>query len=198
MLDQIKQIDQNWLLWINQHHADWLDVIMITATNRFFWIWLYLLLAYLLISKWKWKGFWLILTIFGVVILVDFISVQAFKKVFERYRPCHHLDLKHLLYLPLKRCGGMYGFVSSHAANTTALASLLLFLRIPKHFPKVKNILIVTIVVYALLNCYSRMYLGVHYPLDILGGIMLGVSVSFIAAKIIQAIPFFSFTKNKH
>lgn len=198
MLDQIKQIDQSWLLWINQHHANWLDIIMIIATNRFFWIWLYLLLAYLFVTKWKWKGVLLILTIFAVVVLVDFISVQAFKKVFERYRPCHHLELKHLLYLPLKRCGGMYGFVSSHAANTTALASLLLFLKIPKQFPKLKNILVAVLVIYVLLNCYSRMYLGVHYPLDIIGGILLGASVSFMAAKIILAIPFFSFTKNKH
>lgn len=195
MLESIKKIDVEILLWINQHHTTWLDTIMMYTTHRFFWIWMYLFFAFLLYKKWKWKGVALLVAILGIVVIVDFLSVHVFKNTFQRYRPCHHLEIKNILRLPLNRCGGMFGFISSHAANTTALAALLLFLQLPKQFPRISNLLIVLLGIYVFLNCYSRMYLGVHYPTDILSGFLFGLIMAWLGAKLIQKIAFFSFTK---
>lgn len=195
MLESIKKIDVEILLWINQHHTVWLDTIMMYTTNRFFWIWMYLFFTFLLYKKWKWRGVLLLISILGIVVIVDFLSVHAFKNVFQRYRPCHHLEIKNSLRLPLNRCGGMFGFISSHAANTSALAALLMFLNIPIQFPQLRNYLKSLLLVYVFLNCYSRIYLGVHYPTDILSGILFGLTMAWLGGKTIQKIPFFSFTK---
>ncbi len=117
-----------------------------------------------------------------VIVLSDQISVHAFKQVFLRYRPCHNLLLQAQVHLN-DGCGGMYGFVSSHAANTFALAMFLslLFKNKIKYFG-------LAIFVWAAFVSYSRIYNGVHYPADIACGAILGMGIGIVVFKIYQLL----------
>src|SRR5690606_21766027 len=111
---------------------------------------------YLLFKKYKIKL--TLLFILGAIVTIaitDRTSVELFKEVFLRYRPCHNLDFQHLLRLP-DGCGGKFGFLSSHAANTAGLATFISFSLSNK---KITYLMLG----YALVNGYSRIYLGKHY-----------------------------------
>lgn len=110
----------------------------------------------------------------------DKISVYLFKDIFTRLRPCHNNSLVDLIHL-VGSCGGKYGFVSSHAANTFALA-VFSGLMLKKHYPR----LILWAIIWASVVSYSRIYLGVHYPGDILVGAILGISLGVIVYLIVK------------
>jgi undecaprenyl-diphosphatase len=118
--------------------------------------------------------------IFVVFAITDLASVHLFKNVFLRLRPCHEPALSGLVHLVNNRCGGSYGFVSSHAANTFGLAIMVLLL-----FKKLNPWIGYGMVIWAAMVSYSRIYLGVHYPGDILGGALLG---SFAAWGVYQIL----------
>lgn len=116
------------------------------------------------------------MAVVALIFLSDKVSVYLFKDVFLRYRPCHNLDISHLVHL-VDGCGGKYGFVSSHAANTFALATYLGVV-LKKHFPK----MLLWMLIWAAVVSYSRIYLGVHYPADIVVGAILGVGIGLLIA----------------
>jgi undecaprenyl-diphosphatase len=119
--------------------------------------------------------------------LTNTISVEAFKKVFERYRPCHNEQISHLVHLVDGHCGGQYGFLSSHAANVFGLAMLMaIFLR-----DKIKYI-VFSVFFWATLVSYSRIYLGVHYPLDLICGGILGMTTAILVYVLFKKIIKFS------
>ncbi|MFA6402805.1 MAG: phosphatase PAP2 family protein [Salinivirgaceae bacterium] len=170
MLAYLEHIDKQLLLLINGWSNPLWDNIMVAITGTYIWIPFYLFLLYLLVRKLK-SGFWLPLLFIGLMIVAtDQLSVHAFKNVFQRYRPCHNLELDGYLHLVKGKCGGIYGFVSSHAANTFALAGFLSFI-----FQR--KIWIAGLIFWASLVSYSRIYLGVHYPSDVLGGTVLGLAL---------------------
>ena len=103
--------------------------------------------------------------------LADIISVHGFKNTFERLRPCHSSELIEQFELVANRCGGRYGFVSSHASTIWTIFAIVNFSRPPKIF-------ILIFLFWAILVSYSRVYLGVHYPGDILGGAILGLLIA--------------------
>jgi len=115
-----------------------------------------------------------------VIVLADQISVHAFKNVFLRYRPCHNLALQAQVHLN-GGCGGTYGFISSHSANTFALAMFLtlLFKNKIKYFG-------LAIFFWAAFVSYSRIYNGVHYPADIAVGAIVGMGIGITVFKIYQ------------
>lgn len=135
---------------------------------RLIWLPLYLLLGAALVYKYRKHAIVLLLAAGALILVSDQTSV-AIKKSVKRYRPCYNETIKQELHL-LKACGGKYGFVSSHAANTFAIAvfSGLLLSRKRKRF-------MYLLLIWAAVVSYSRIYLGVHYPLDIIGGAMVGV-----------------------
>jgi len=183
-MEWLEQFDHAATLWANQHWAVWLDCLMVFASSKFGWLPLYLLLLFLFYKQLGLKGLLLSLPFVALTILLaDQTSVKLFKEVFERYRPCHNLDLKDQLRL-IQGCGGKYGFLSSHATNTASVAMLSILL-IKKRWVGF------VMAFYVLLNMYSRMYLGKHYLSDVIAGALLGGAIGFLVYAI------FSITNKK-
>lgn len=170
-------IDQDILLFINGHHSPFWDTVMWYVSQPLTWVPLYLFLIYAL-----WKAYdknW-VNTLIGVVVIAaafglsDLISSGILKPWIERSRPSHS-ELAPLLHFVRGYQGGPFGFPSSHAANTMAVAvSSLLLLRS-------RNMAFwFVMTAYVVLNCYSRIYLGVHYPTDILVGALIGASLAYL------------------
>lgn len=180
MLDWIEDIDRSLFLAINGCHNPFFDNAMWLISHKFTWIPLYLILAILAFRKWGWKG--LLMIILGVAVTItitDQVSVKLFKNVFERYRPCHNLEIKQMVHLVNDYCGGKFGFVSSHASNHFGLATfftLTLFATNKKW--------VIGLLTWAAVICYSRVYLGVHYPADVTVGAFIGIAAGFVMAKV--------------
>ena len=187
MLEKLIHIDTEILLAINGWHAPWADTLMWIISAKATWIPLYLLLVGLLVWKYRQPSMnaakWLkkvpacVLMILMIALAVgtaDFIASGILKDLVARPRPTRVPELESVLHLVNGYKSGQYGFVSSHAANTMACA--LLFSLIWR-----KKIATVGLMLWVAANCYSRMYLGVHYPLDILGGLMVGTLVALAA-----------------
>jgi undecaprenyl-diphosphatase len=177
----IEQWDKELFLFLNSLNHPFLDPIMYWISDRFIWIPFYVFVLILIIKHRGVKSLYVILPAVALLIaLSDQIALQLFKEVFKRYRPCHNEELKSMVHL-VKGCGGLYGFVSSHAANSFALAGFLGFLLKDKY-----SWFIPLILVWALVVSYSRIYLGAHYPGDIIVGALLGAllgALIFIPVK---------------
>ena len=176
-------IDTYILLWINGHHAEWLDQLMWWVSQSITWIPLYLLLVGLIIYRYRsWKEVIAILLAFALAVgLSDFICSGILKPMVERLRPTHEPSLVPFLHIVNGYKGGLYGFCSSHAANTLACA--LLFIFVYKY-----KITTSILIVWVAINSYSRMYLGVHYPTDILGGLLIGAAVAVAAYVVLRRL----------
>ncbi len=176
MLDQLLQIDQDLFLFLNGIHNSFWDEVMYWFSHKFFWVPFYALLLYLLIKHYGWKTG----LILGVSVVVCFaitntVSTEVFKKGIQRLRPTHNPQIKDLVHVVNNHRGGYYGFFSSHASNVFGLAVLIgLYLK-----PKIKYMLI-GLILWAAIISYSRIYLGVHYPLDILCGAIFGSTIGWL------------------
>ncbi|NVK04280.1 MAG: phosphatase PAP2 family protein [Flavobacteriia bacterium] len=155
---------------------------MLAISGTALWIPLYLFLIYLLFKHKGLNGMLVGLAWVVVLILIcDQGSVHLFKDVFERLRPCHEPLLEGQVRLVKSHCGGQFGFVSSHATNTFGLAVFVGTL-----LKREVRWLLPALLIWAAIVSYSRIWLGVHYPLDLLGGAVLGTTVArllLIAAR---------------
>ena len=178
IINNIIDLDTQLFLFFNSKHNEFFDVVMYWISNKFFWIPLYLFFFFLAYKQ-VGKRIWIVILAAALLILLsDQISVHAFKNVFLRLRPCHNLLLQSKVHLLNGYCGGTYGFVSSHAANTFALAMFLsLFFR------RRINYFGVFIFSWATLVAYSRIYSGVHYPADVVIGAILGMAIGIVVFK---------------
>lgn len=179
MIEYLNNLDTQLFLFINGHHNNFFDYVMVYASSKFFWIPLYLFLIYLLFKEHKTKGFLILFFVVLLILLSDQLSVHAFKNVFERLRPCHNPEIM-LSVRTVNGCGGLYGFVSSHAANSFALAFFVGTLLSQINW--IKWVLLG----WAVLVIYSRIYLGNHYPGDVLVGAMLGIIVAIVVLILYQ------------
>ena len=177
------ELDTDILLWINGHHTEWLDGVMWYISQAWVWIPLYVVLIGLLIWRFGWKwGLVYTVALVAAVGLSDWISSGVIKHLVCRPRPTHEPALEGLVHVVNGYVGGAYGFVSSHAANTMSLAVLfgLIWNKI--------NHQAWWLLSYVVVNCYSRMYLGVHYPGDILGGLLVGTVMAFVVYGLLNLV----------
>ncbi len=185
MLESLLQLDTNWLVAINGWHAAWADVWMWNISERLTWLPLYLVLVAGIVMRYKKKSIWILLAFGACVGLADFISSGIIKELVMRPRPSREPALEGILHIVNNYRGGRFGFVSSHAANTIGIS--LLFCLIWRDWRAT-----VALSLFTALNCYSRMYLGVHYPLDILGGLVVGSLVAwglYYLLRVSHALP---------
>lgn len=171
-METLIKLDEKLFLFLNALHNETWDKLMWWFSGKYSWLPLYIVIVLYIIWKYRLWSVLILVCIAAVVTLADQLSVHMFKEVFERLRPCHNEEIASMVHIVNNKCGGQYGFVSSHAANTFAVATFLLLLFKHKYF----SIMILT---WAALVSYSRIYLGVHYPGDILGGALLGCLIGW-------------------
>jgi undecaprenyl-diphosphatase len=183
MVEWLDQLDKSIFLFLNGISSPFWDVVMFNISKKFIWIPLYALLLALLVKEYKWKSLLLLVFVVLTITLSDQSSVHLFKNVFERLRPCHQPELMGLVHTVNGKCGGQFGFVSSHAANSFALAGFF-FMLLRAKMPYISWFL----VIWAAVVAYSRVYLGVHFPGDILVGAILGFGLGLAMGKIAQGV----------
>ena len=158
--------DSDLFQLINQAHEPWLDQPMVIISGKLTWIPLYAFLIYLLYIEHKSKVWKTILYLISTVVFADQVSSSILKPLLKRLRPCHVEAFQSWIHLP-DGCGGLYGFCSSHSANAFAIA--IGFYLVSKNRP-----MGAILIVWATLIAYSRIYLGAHYPLDVIMGAIIG------------------------
>ncbi|GAB3726824.1 phosphatase PAP2 family protein [Spirosoma lituiforme] len=181
MIDKLNQFDIHLFLWLNGRYTPWLDPIMIWITERNSWFPLYALLIGWLIFQYRKQAIGFILTIIFSVALADQVASSVFKPLFHRLRPCHELSLQALIH-PVVECGGQYGFVSSHASTTFALATSL-WLMLGKRHPWLQWGFL-----WAAVVSYSRIYVAAHYPIDVLAGTGVGILSATLCVFVLRKI----------
>ena len=186
MIDFLSQLDTQIFLTFNGLHSDFFDSFMKLFTGRFIWIPLYVALAAVILHVCRWqKALVYLLAIGAAIALTDQTCATLIRPAVERLRPSNPENpLSQLAYIVGGYRGGSYGFPSCHSANSFALAAFISLL-----FPRRRMVLF--ILAWAILNSYTRLYLGVHYPGDLLVGAVIGSSfgaLCYLAAARIAPI----------
>ena len=177
MIESMLQWDEQLFQLINgQWHVSWIDALMPYWRSKYFWVPAYLFLLAFLLANYGRRSVYIILSLLFIIFISDGISSQLIKKSVERVRPCNtpHMQVKLKL---LVRCGSGYSFPSSHAANHFAIA-IFLSLTLGRRF----RWLSLPLILWAASIAFGQVYVGLHYPLDILGGALLGIAIGIIGA----------------
>ena len=182
MFASLLQLDREIFSQINGFHDAVLDTVMYWASNRFIWIPLYAWVLYLVIKHHRSELKIILPSVSIMILITDQFSVFVKNNVL-RLRPCHDPYFSNTIHLVNDSCGGMYGFVSSHATNTMSLV-LFLCLLLPKESRWVK----IELIAWTLLVSYSRVYLGAHFPGDILGGWLIGIMAALISFQLYSLV----------
>lgn len=177
MIDYLMDIDAEALLAVNGMYSSFQDALWWMVSAKWSSALLVLSLLWILIHKNRRHALLVLAMVALAVLLADQVSSGLIKHLVERLRPTHDPSLENAVHIVNGYRGGMYGFVSSHAANFFAIATLVSF--IMRH-----RLVVMALYGWGLAQCYSRMYLGVHYPGDILGGIIVGVLAGWLVWRL--------------
>lgn len=178
IIETLNSLDNSIFLTINGLHAEWADGPMKFLTGRLPWVPFYLILAWFAIYKKGWKQGIIIILLTGLAVgLADWICATAIRPFVERLRPSNlENPISSLTHIVNGYRSGRYGFPSCHAANTFALATFF-------SLAMKRRWLTAVMFCWALLLCYSRVYLGVHYPGDLLVGATIGALIALALYK---------------
>ena len=179
MIETLKQIDQNILLWINSHHSAIFDHIMFYASKLWTSIPLFIIWLWFIYKKYNFKKGSAILVGLALLITLTDQTTNQVKHAVKRYRPTHNAEIKERIHIVNDYHGGKYGFFSAHAANTFSVAMFLCLL-----FSNGSLIFRSSFFLWALFVTYSRMYLGVHYPSDVFVGMIDGLLFGYLLFKL--------------
>ena len=183
IMNTLSNLDSDLFLYLNGLHVGWMDKVMVLITEMWVWMPLYLLLIYWTVRQYGKRAWWVFLAVGVVVLCSDQLSSHVFKPYFQRLRPCFNEDFEGLLHLPKGLAGGRFSFTSSHAANTFSIATFLT-LALQKFRPWSAILLFF----WAFVSSYSRIYIGFHYPGDIVCGAILGTLVGIVVWKGFQIV----------
>lgn len=169
-MDYLINVDTDFLLYLNGFYNEFFDTFMFLFSGKWIWIPMYLALAYVLFRNMTPKqAVGCIVAIALVIVVTDQMSSSLIRHAVGRLRPANlENPISDLVHVVNGYRGGRYGFPSSHAANSFGLVFFLFFLMRKSPLPAIMT-------VWAIVNCYSRIYLGVHYPGDILCGSLVGL-----------------------
>lgn len=177
MIDRLIEFDKEILRFLNGLHFPWLDPVMLVLTETVAWIPLYLFMLYVVIKEYKRNSWVILLGLALTILLADQITASLMKPYFARLRPSQEPTLQEWIHLVNGYKGGKYGFASSHAANTFGAATFFfLWLNNTKKW-------VPWLFVWAAFMTYTRIYLGVHYPGDVLVGAIVGVVCGWVSFK---------------
>lgn len=178
MLEKIQELDTNLLVYLNSLGSETYDKFWLIITSQLNWTPVFLLMFYLIYRKIGGKQTLYLLLFIAVLIAFTDQTTNLFKSTFQRLRPCNNPEINTIIRVVQSRKS--YSFFSGHAANTMAVATFL-FLVLKRHF-KYLGLLFLWPLIFA----YSRIYLGLHYPGDILTGYFFGALFGFLMFKIYQ------------
>lgn len=183
MIDELLIWDLSLFELINGAHNTAVDTFMYYVSEKWPWIPLYLLCIGFVYKKEGWKGMGIFLvSIVVLIFLSDRITSGFMKPYFQRLRPCRlEADLEFVVHIVREHCGGKYGFASSHAANFFALAGFL-----SRYFSQNVGNRKISFLIFGLasLVAYSRIYLGVHYPGDVIVGALIGLLAAWVSWQV--------------
>lgn len=174
-------VDTRVFLALNGAHASWLDPAMYWVSDQAFWYPFYALILGWLIWTFRGRATGIVLAIIATVALGDQVTSSVLKPWVTRLRPCHEPSIERLVHV-VWECGGPFGFASSHAANTFGFATILTLL-VGQRYPAVRWLF-----VWAALVSYSRIYVGAHYPLDVIAGGGVGILSAFLVTFVYRRI----------
>lgn len=168
LVEKILPYERDLFLWLNEHHTSYWDNFMSLYSGKLVWLPLVLVSLFVFVYKTKWKEAAVLLCCAVLVgLLCDYFSAEVIKPFFSRLRPTHHVDFKDFVTVVDGYRGGRYGFISNHAANGFGIVVFTSLLFRNRYFT-------LTMLLWATITAYSRIYLGVHFISDVVAGAIWG------------------------
>lgn len=182
-MNEIVHADQQLFLYLNSLGTETFDAFWMFITNKFSAIPLYVALLVLCFVKLGWRKTILVLVMVALMIAGTDQLANAFKYGFERLRPCYTEGIADVMRLVKDGCGGKYSYFSAHSASSMAVAVFF-----GKLFKPYFKWLLPVLLVWSVAVGYSRVYIGVHFPLDVLTGFFFGTLIALLISWLFKKL----------